>query len=121
MTEFHKALRSNLGPDYLISHAPISPWFQGSAYPDGAYETVFKNVGDELDFFNLQYYNAEGNYLDCEVSLEAGIELTTVPRCGFWIDLSRHRGQATQRDGHSLGEARHRQADSVGRSRDGLH
>ena len=68
VTDFHKALRSALGPDYLISHAPISPWFQGSAYPDGAYETVFKNIGDELDFFNLQYYNAEGNYQDCQVS-----------------------------------------------------
>lgn len=71
VTDFHKALRSALGPDYLISHAPISPWFQGSAYPDGAYETVFKNIGDELDFFNLQYYNAEDNYMDCKVSYAA--------------------------------------------------
>jgi len=39
---------------YLLTHAPQAPYFSGSKlYPNGAYLTVDKKVGDLIDFYNV--------------------------------------------------------------------
>lgn len=55
--------------EQTLTAAPIAPWFTPSQTPDGGYATVFKTVGSSIDFFNIQYYNQEGNYQTCDVSL----------------------------------------------------
>jgi chitinase len=45
---------------YLLTHAPQGPYFEeasSSPYPNGAYLTVDSEVGDLIDWYNLQYYN----------------------------------------------------------------
>jgi len=52
-------LRSKLpSPKYIISHAPQAPYFMGAPqYRNGGYLTVDKEVGDKIDFYNIQFYN----------------------------------------------------------------
>lgn len=65
VTAFQRRLREKL-PHHLISHAPIAPWFAEEKYSDGAYAGFNKQAGDLVDFYNVQYYNQEGQYEDCE-------------------------------------------------------
>jgi chitinase len=46
-------------PDRTITHAPQGPYFSNS-YPKGAYLTVNAQVGNMIDFYNVQFYN-QGN------------------------------------------------------------
>ena len=67
---FQTELRRQLPSPYIISHAPVAPWFtSGKNYPSGAYVAVHKAVGDGIDWYNQQFYNqGHGVYEDCEVS-----------------------------------------------------
>lgn len=67
---FQKELRRLLPKPYLISHAPVAPWFtSSSAYRSGAYVAIHQSVGDGIDFYNMQFYNqGDGVYTDCNVS-----------------------------------------------------
>ena len=67
---FQKELRRQLPAPYLISHAPVAPWFtSGDNYPSGAYVDVHKKTGDGINFYNIQFYNqGSGVYEDCDVS-----------------------------------------------------
>jgi len=61
---------------YLLTHAPQGPYFTTAPlYPDGAYLTVDKQVGDLIDWYNLQYYNqgtgVYEDYNDCFVACKA--------------------------------------------------
>jgi len=58
---------------YLISHAPVAPWFAKSG--GGCYNEMHKTVGDKIDFYNVQFYNQEDLYTTCEslVSKSGGI------------------------------------------------
>ncbi|KAI9632985.1 glycoside hydrolase superfamily [Dioszegia hungarica] len=64
---FQKELRRLLPKPYLISHAPVAPWFtSSSAYRSGAYVAIHQSVGDGIDFYNMQFYNqGDGVYTDC--------------------------------------------------------
>jgi len=43
---------------YIITHAPQSPYFMGTIkYPNGGYLKVDREVGDLIDFYNIQFYN----------------------------------------------------------------
>jgi len=47
---------------YILSHAPQGPHFTtDNMYKDGAYRTVDKEVGQLIDWYNLQYYNQGNN------------------------------------------------------------
>ncbi|TYJ54692.1 hypothetical protein B9479_004631 [Cryptococcus floricola] len=61
-------LRSLLPSPYIISHAPVAPWFtSASDYSDGAYVTVHQSVGDTIDFYSVQYYNqGDDQYVSCD-------------------------------------------------------
>jgi len=60
-----RTLRQLLPKDrYIISHAPQAPYFMGPPkYPNGGYLTVDKQVGNLIDFYNVQFYNqAQSSY-----------------------------------------------------------
>lgn len=44
-------------PNHIISHAPQGPYFKSEYYPKGGYVTVNKEVGNLIDFYNVQFYN----------------------------------------------------------------
>ena len=45
--------------DYIVTHAPVAPWFSPGKYPNGAYLTVDQTVGNLIDWYNVQFYNRE--------------------------------------------------------------
>ncbi|KAJ3054211.1 hypothetical protein HDU99_007825, partial [Rhizoclosmatium hyalinum] len=60
LIKFTQTLRQRLpSPRYIISHAPQAPYFfeNKAQYPNGAYLTVHRAVGDLIDFYNVQFYN----------------------------------------------------------------
>lgn len=68
LVEFQTELRSLLPSPYIISHAPVAPWFtSASDYSDGAYVSIDQQVGDSIDFYNIQFYNqGDDQYTTCE-------------------------------------------------------
>ncbi|PRP89490.1 hypothetical protein PROFUN_01353 [Planoprotostelium fungivorum] len=64
-----RTLRQLLPRPYLISHAPQAPYFINSTaqYPKGAYLTVDREAGEDIDFYNVQFYNqGDSSYDTCE-------------------------------------------------------
>ncbi|KAH9940688.1 glycoside hydrolase [Amylocystis lapponica] len=59
VSDFTTALRKDLPQgQYILTHAPIAPWFsKNDEFTAGAYHTVDKNVGDLIDWYNVQFYN----------------------------------------------------------------
>jgi chitinase len=44
--------------EYILTHAPQAPYFKGKPkYPNGGYVTVNDEVGDLIDWYNVQFYN----------------------------------------------------------------
>ncbi|WWC65693.1 uncharacterized protein I303_108314 [Kwoniella dejecticola CBS 10117] len=68
---FQKELRRQLPAPYIISHAPVAPWFTSAKdYSDGAYVSIHRQTGDGIDFYNIQFYNqGDGVYEDCKTLL----------------------------------------------------
>ncbi|KAI9638613.1 glycoside hydrolase family 18 protein [Dioszegia hungarica] len=74
---FHKTLRSLLPRSYLISHAPVAPWFTTSpSWPGGGYLTVDKAVGEGIDWYNIQFYNQQdkNRYDTCDSLFNAATD-----------------------------------------------
>ncbi|KIK53897.1 glycoside hydrolase family 18 protein [Collybiopsis luxurians FD-317 M1] len=66
LIDFTNALRAELPQNqYILTHAPLAPWFSGSHYKTGAYTKVDKEVGSKIDWYNLQYYNQGTEYTTC--------------------------------------------------------
>ena len=60
-----KSLRAELpSPDYIITHAPVAPWFNSQMYPEG-YTKIHNHVGNLIDWYNVQFYNQQ-NYDTCD-------------------------------------------------------
>ncbi|OCF46041.1 hypothetical protein I317_00129 [Kwoniella heveanensis CBS 569] len=68
---FQTELRRLLPSPYIITHAPVAPWFtSANDYSDGAYVAIHQQVGDGIDFYNVQFYNqGDGVYGDCDTLL----------------------------------------------------
>ncbi|KAF9507653.1 carbohydrate-binding module family 5 protein [Hydnum rufescens UP504] len=67
---FTRTLRNSLPTgQYIITHAPVAPWFS-PIYTAGAYTKVNAQVGDLIDWYNLQYYNQD-EYTTCHGILTA--------------------------------------------------
>ena len=64
---FQTQLRKQLPSPYLITHAPVAPWFTSAPdYASGAYYAIHQAVGSGIDFYNVQFYNqGDGVYTDC--------------------------------------------------------
>ena len=59
------SLRKQLpSPQYVISHAPLAPWFSWTTYSDGGYSAFDDQIGNTVDWYNVQFYN-QGLYEDC--------------------------------------------------------
>ncbi|KAL8281013.1 hypothetical protein RQP46_006692 [Phenoliferia psychrophenolica] len=56
LISFTNQLRANLPSPYIISHAPVAPWFtdDASLYPGGGYLHINNVVGSKIDFYNAQ-------------------------------------------------------------------
>lgn len=54
-----KAIRQVLPQgQYILTHAPQAPYFSGfHGYKNGGYVTVHQEVGDLIDWYNVQFYN----------------------------------------------------------------
>lgn len=58
-------LRELLPAPYIISHAPQAPYFMGtSKYPAGGYLKINEEVGDLINFYNIQFYNQDSSKYD---------------------------------------------------------
>lgn len=70
IVELQVELRNLLPSPYIISHAPVAPWFtSANDYSDGSYVAIQQQVGDTIDFYSVQFYNQGADqYVSCEVS-----------------------------------------------------
>lgn len=55
---FTKQLRVHLPQgSYILTHAPVAPWFQSDAWSGGGYLAIDQAVGSLIDWYNVQFYN----------------------------------------------------------------
>jgi len=53
-----RELRNKLGWGYILTHAPVAPYFMGLPnYSYGAYLKIHQQVGSMIDWYNVQFYN----------------------------------------------------------------
>jgi chitinase len=58
-------LRELLGKPYIITHAPQAPYFMGvTKYPAGGYLKINEDVGNDIDWYNIQFYNQDSSKYD---------------------------------------------------------
>ncbi|PFH50181.1 glycoside hydrolase family 18 protein [Amanita thiersii Skay4041] len=69
LIDFTTELRNNLPKgQYIVTHAPLAPWFMDNktAYPGGGYLYIDQQIGDMIDWYNVQFYNqGDDVYQDC--------------------------------------------------------
>ncbi|KAJ4473258.1 putative chitinase [Lentinula edodes] len=67
LIDFTNALRTQLPQGkYILTHAPLAPWFSASHYKSGGYTKVHKEVGSKIDWYNIQFYNQGTEYTTCD-------------------------------------------------------
>ncbi|KAJ7648016.1 glycoside hydrolase [Roridomyces roridus] len=67
LSTFTKALRAQLPQgQYVITHAPVAPWFSPGIWPGDAYLGVDQAVGSLIDWYNIQFYNQGADYTTCD-------------------------------------------------------
>jgi len=58
LISFTQQLRTKLPQgQYILTHAPVAPWFSPSMWSGGGYIAVDKSVGSLIDWYNVQFYN----------------------------------------------------------------
>ncbi|KAH9851301.1 chitinase [Lenzites betulinus] len=74
LTTLTQTLRQQLPQgQFILSHAPVGPWFSPGFCPGDCYLTVDKNVGALIDWYNIQFYNQSPSpgYEDCDTLLNS--------------------------------------------------
>jgi len=73
LASFTRQLRVKLPQgQYLLTHAPVAPWFSPGKFGGGAYLTVESTVGNLIDWYNVQFYNqGSSEYTTCAGLLTA--------------------------------------------------
>lgn len=68
LINFTKALRAQLPQgQYIITHAPLAPWFTPNRWGGGGYLKVHQEVGSLIDWYNIQFYNqGVSEYTTCD-------------------------------------------------------
>ncbi|KAK0467058.1 glycoside hydrolase family 18 protein [Desarmillaria tabescens] len=68
LADFTTQLRVTLPKDsYILTHAPVAPWFSPTHYGGGGYLKVHEMVGDMIDWYNVQFYNqGTDEYTTCD-------------------------------------------------------
>ncbi|KAF7356592.1 Glycoside hydrolase family 18 protein [Mycena venus] len=46
---------------YILTHAPVAPWFSPNIWGGGGYLKVHAAVGNLIDWYNVQFYNRGGS------------------------------------------------------------
>ncbi|KAH7886592.1 glycoside hydrolase family 18 protein [Phlebopus sp. FC_14] len=64
---FTKQLRTQLPQgQYILTHAPVAPWFSPNVWGGGGYLLVNSMVGSMIDWYNVQFYNqGTSEYTTC--------------------------------------------------------
>ncbi|KAG8214863.1 glycoside hydrolase family 18 protein [Butyriboletus roseoflavus] len=58
LISFTQQLRTQLPQgNYILTHAPVAPWFSPNVWSGGGYLAVHKSVGSMIDWYNVQFYN----------------------------------------------------------------
>ncbi|TRM65612.1 glycoside hydrolase family 18 protein [Schizophyllum amplum] len=72
LVSFTTQLRTQLPVgDYILTHAPVAPWFSPSKWGGGGYLAVNEQVGDLIDWYNIQFYNqGTTEYTTCDSLLK---------------------------------------------------
>ncbi|VDC05090.1 unnamed protein product [Peniophora sp. CBMAI 1063] len=67
LESFTRQLRSQLpSGQYIITHAPVAPWFEPNVWSGGGYLAIDKAVGSMIDWYNIQFYNqGTSEYTTC--------------------------------------------------------
>ncbi|KAF8123597.1 glycoside hydrolase family 18 protein [Boletus edulis] len=73
LIRYTKQLRTRLPQgQYILSHAPVAPWFSPTMWSGGGYLAVHKSVGSLIDWYNVQFYNqGTSEYTTCSGLLTA--------------------------------------------------
>ncbi|KAJ7768694.1 glycoside hydrolase family 18 protein [Mycena maculata] len=73
LTTLTQVLRQQLPQgQYIITHAPVAPWFSPGLWPGNGYLGVDAAVGDLIDWYNIQFYNqGTSEYVTCAGLLTA--------------------------------------------------
>nr|GAT43607.1 glycoside hydrolase family 18 protein [Mycena chlorophos] len=51
---------------YIVTHAPVAPWFSPNIWGGGGYLRVHESVGSLIDWYNIQFYNqGASEYTTC--------------------------------------------------------
>jgi len=79
LIQFTTELRNQLpAGQYIITHAPVGPWFNAVHYTSGAYVAVNKAVGSLIDWYNVQFYNQGTDYETCDTLFTKSASSTSV-------------------------------------------
>ncbi|TFK53391.1 glycoside hydrolase [Heliocybe sulcata] len=67
LISFTTELRNQLpSGQYILTHAPVAPWFSPSMWGGGGYLKVHQSVGNLIDWYNIQFYNqGTSEYTTC--------------------------------------------------------
>ncbi|KAF8074843.1 glycoside hydrolase family 18 protein [Lyophyllum atratum] len=67
LISFTRQLRVQLPQGtYIVTHAPVAPWFTPNRWPGGGYLQVHSAVGSSIDWYNIQFYNqGSSEYTTC--------------------------------------------------------
>jgi len=67
LASFTRQLRVQLPQGtFLLTHAPVAPWFSPNKFGGGAYLQVHSTVGSLIDWYNVQFYNqGSSEYTTC--------------------------------------------------------
>jgi len=73
LVTFTQELRSLLPEgQYIITHAPVAPWFSPNIWTNGGYLYINEQVGSLIDWYNVQFYNqGTTEYTTCSGLLTA--------------------------------------------------
>ncbi|KAK6992232.1 glycoside hydrolase family 18 protein [Favolaschia claudopus] len=51
---------------YILTHAPVAPWFSPNKWGGGGYLKIHQSVGNLIDWYNIQFYNqGASEYTTC--------------------------------------------------------
>ncbi|KAJ7230292.1 glycoside hydrolase family 18 protein [Mycena pura] len=73
LSTFTRALRAQLPQgQFILTHAPVAPWFTPNRWPNNGYLGVDAAVGSLIDWYNVQFYNqGASEYTTCAGLLTA--------------------------------------------------
>ncbi|KAF9266951.1 glycoside hydrolase [Marasmius fiardii PR-910] len=68
LADFTRQMRNQLPQgQFILTHAPVAPWFSPEKFNNQAYLAVHASVGNLIDWYNVQFYNqGTSEYTTCD-------------------------------------------------------